>query len=88
MVEITIEEIAQDPLTYLDRTQIGESFVVLKAGKAIAQINPVQANPKMTLANAIAIVQEKMSIEELNTDSDEAWDNVRDFTPMSDEPRW
>jgi antitoxin (DNA-binding transcriptional repressor) of toxin-antitoxin stability system len=88
MVEITIEEIAQDPLAYFDRTQIGESFVVLKAGKAIAQINPVQANLKMTLANAIAIVQEKMSREELDPDSDEAWDDVRDRTPVSDEPRW
>jgi antitoxin (DNA-binding transcriptional repressor) of toxin-antitoxin stability system len=41
MVEITIEEIAKDPLTYLHRTHIGESFVVLQAGQPIAQINPI-----------------------------------------------
>jgi antitoxin (DNA-binding transcriptional repressor) of toxin-antitoxin stability system len=41
MVEITIEEIAKDPLTYLHRTHVGESFVVLQAGQPIAQINPI-----------------------------------------------
>jgi antitoxin (DNA-binding transcriptional repressor) of toxin-antitoxin stability system len=44
MVEITIEEIAQDPLSYLHRTQVGESFIVLQAGKPIAQINPILPN--------------------------------------------
>jgi antitoxin (DNA-binding transcriptional repressor) of toxin-antitoxin stability system len=41
MVEITIEEIAKDPISYLHRTQVGESFVVLQAGQPIAQINPI-----------------------------------------------
>ena len=86
MVEITIEELTQDPLTYFSRTQVGESFVVLKAGKPIAQINPIQS-PSMTLADAIAIVQEKMSAIELDPDFDDNWDNVRDRTPVSDEPR-
>jgi hypothetical protein len=30
MVEITIEELAENPLTYFSRIQVGESFVVLK----------------------------------------------------------
>jgi antitoxin (DNA-binding transcriptional repressor) of toxin-antitoxin stability system len=91
MVEITIEEIAKDPLTYLHRTQIGESFIVLQAGQPIAQINPIPTQPKMTLANAIAIIQEKMNAADLNHSPDKTWDdwdNVRDRTPVSDEPRW
>jgi antitoxin (DNA-binding transcriptional repressor) of toxin-antitoxin stability system len=73
MVEITIEEIAQDPLTYLHRTQIGESFIVMQAGKPIAQINPVQSQPQMTLANAIAILQDKIHTEALEINPDEIW---------------
>jgi antitoxin (DNA-binding transcriptional repressor) of toxin-antitoxin stability system len=88
MVEITIEEIAQDPLTYLHRTQIGESFIVLQAGKPIAQINPVQSQPQMTLANAIAILQDKIHTEALEINPDEIWKDVRDHTPAPDQPRW
>jgi antitoxin (DNA-binding transcriptional repressor) of toxin-antitoxin stability system len=88
MMEITIEELTQDPLTYLSRTQVGESFVVLKSGKPIAQINPVQSHPKMTLAEAITIIQTKVSAEELDPDFDNNWDNNRDRTPVSDQPRW
>jgi antitoxin (DNA-binding transcriptional repressor) of toxin-antitoxin stability system len=93
MVEITIDEITQDPLTYLNRVQVGESFVVLKSGAPIAQINPVQSRPKMTLANAIAlsnpaILQEKIHTEALDINSDEIWHDVRDRTPVSDELRW
>jgi antitoxin (DNA-binding transcriptional repressor) of toxin-antitoxin stability system len=84
MVEITIEELAENPLTYFSRIQVGESFVVLKAGKPIAQINPIQS-PSMTLADAIAIVQEKMSAE---SDPDfENWDDVRDRVAVSNESR-
>jgi antitoxin (DNA-binding transcriptional repressor) of toxin-antitoxin stability system len=87
MVEITIEELAQDPLAYLSRIQVGESFVVLNAGKPIAQITPVQ-EPSMTLAEVIAIVQEKMSDTELDPDFHDNWDDVRDRTPVPNEPRW
>jgi hypothetical protein len=48
MVEITIEEIAKDPISYFHRTQVGESFVVLQAGQAIAQINPILSNQTPT----------------------------------------
>jgi antitoxin (DNA-binding transcriptional repressor) of toxin-antitoxin stability system len=65
------------PLAYLSRTQVGESFVILKSGKPIAQISPVQSHPKMTLTDAITIVQTKMS-EELDSDFDNNWDNNRD----------
>jgi antitoxin (DNA-binding transcriptional repressor) of toxin-antitoxin stability system len=87
-VEITIEEIAKDPLTYLNRTQVGESFVILKAGQPIAQISPIPPTSKMTLAQAIATVQEKMSADASDTDLDNAWDAVRDCTPVPHEPRW
>jgi antitoxin (DNA-binding transcriptional repressor) of toxin-antitoxin stability system len=87
-VEITIEEIAKDPLTYLNRTQVGESFVILKAGQPIAQISPIPPASKMTLAQAIATVQEQMSADESDTDFDNDWDAVRDHTPIFHEPQW
>jgi antitoxin (DNA-binding transcriptional repressor) of toxin-antitoxin stability system len=88
-VEITIEEIAKDPLTYLNRTQVGESFVILKAGQPIAQISPIPPASKMTLVQAIATVQEQMSADESDTDFDNDWDAaVRDHTPIFHEPQW
>jgi antitoxin (DNA-binding transcriptional repressor) of toxin-antitoxin stability system len=42
MVEITIEEISEDFPAYLRRAEAGESFIVVAAGKAIAEIKPAQ----------------------------------------------
>ncbi|KAM3091281.1 type II toxin-antitoxin system Phd/YefM family antitoxin [Phormidesmis sp. 146-35] len=41
MVEITIEEMSEDLPMYLRRVEAGESFVVVAAGKAIAEIKPI-----------------------------------------------
>ncbi|BDI29062.1 hypothetical protein CCAX7_11130 [Capsulimonas corticalis] len=41
MTTVSIEEIQLDPATYLHRAQAGESFVVLEAGRQIAEITPV-----------------------------------------------
>jgi antitoxin (DNA-binding transcriptional repressor) of toxin-antitoxin stability system len=41
MTTVSIEEIKLDPAAYLHRAQAGESFVVLEAGRQIAEINPV-----------------------------------------------
>jgi antitoxin (DNA-binding transcriptional repressor) of toxin-antitoxin stability system len=54
MVEISIEEITQNPTLYLDRTEIGESFIILKAGQPIAQINPIVLSPLIPASPAAA----------------------------------
>lgn len=38
---ITEEEIKQDLLTYLRRVEMGEAFIIVKAGKPFAEITPV-----------------------------------------------
>ena len=40
MLIVTLEEITQDLSHYLDRTQAGETFVILQNGTAIAEIRP------------------------------------------------
>lgn len=41
MVQITLEEVSNNLLAYLQRVQAGESFVVVAAGKPIAEIKPL-----------------------------------------------
>ena len=40
MITVTLEEITQDLNRYLDRTQAGETFIILQNGTAIAEIRP------------------------------------------------
>jgi antitoxin (DNA-binding transcriptional repressor) of toxin-antitoxin stability system len=41
MVQITLEEVSNNLLAYLQRVQAGESFVVVAAGQPIAEIKPL-----------------------------------------------
>jgi antitoxin (DNA-binding transcriptional repressor) of toxin-antitoxin stability system len=43
MLNVTIEEMQRDPLTYLRRVEAGETLVVMKADKAIAELRPISA---------------------------------------------
>ena len=43
---VTEEEIEQDLLTYLRRVEAGEAFIIVKAGKPIAEIRPVLSASK------------------------------------------
>ena len=44
--------------------------------------------PKMTITDAIAELRRNMSPEELDPNAEDIWENVRDRTPVSGEPRW
>jgi hypothetical protein len=44
--------------------------------------------PTMTITDAIAELRRNMSPEELDPTADDIWENVRDRTPVSGEPRW
>jgi prevent-host-death family protein len=41
MVQVSINEIKQDLTDYLQRVEAGETIVIIKAGKPIAEIKPV-----------------------------------------------
>jgi divalent metal cation (Fe/Co/Zn/Cd) transporter len=43
--------------------------------------------PTMTITDAIAELRRNMSPEELDPSADDIWENVRDRTPVSGEPR-
>ena len=47
VVWVNAEEIKQDLLTYLQRVEAGETFVIIKAGKPVAEIKPVVSVPKL-----------------------------------------
>jgi hypothetical protein len=47
--------------------------------------NPSQ---KPTLADAIAQFRRNMSAEELDPNAEDIWQDVRDRTPVANEPRW
>jgi prevent-host-death family protein len=46
MVQINIEEIQQDFSDVLQRVEAGETLVILKAGKPLAEIKPLLATGK------------------------------------------
>lgn len=46
MVQITIDEMTHTPQTYLDLVEAGQTLVILKAGKPIAEVKPIVSNPQ------------------------------------------
>jgi antitoxin (DNA-binding transcriptional repressor) of toxin-antitoxin stability system len=45
MVQVNIDEIERDFSTYLQRVEDGEVFVIIKAGRPMAEIKPVHSLP-------------------------------------------
>jgi len=46
MVQVTLDEITHDPQTYLDLVEAGQTLVILKAGKPVAEIKPIVSGAK------------------------------------------
>jgi antitoxin (DNA-binding transcriptional repressor) of toxin-antitoxin stability system len=46
MIQISVEEIQSDLLTYLRRVEAGETLVIVRAGQPVAEIKPVASGPK------------------------------------------
>lgn len=42
----SVDEIQHDPLKYLSQVGAGESFVIVQADKAIAELRPITSSPK------------------------------------------
>ncbi len=41
MTQVNIEDIQRDPSKYLQRVEAGESLLILRAGKPVAEVNPI-----------------------------------------------
>lgn len=46
MQKVTVDEIQQDPLKYLNQVEAGESFIIIQADKEIAELKPIQNTNK------------------------------------------
>jgi antitoxin (DNA-binding transcriptional repressor) of toxin-antitoxin stability system len=46
MVQVTLDEITHDPQTYLNLVEAGETLVILKAGKPVAEVKPIVSSAK------------------------------------------
>ncbi|MBE9209158.1 type II toxin-antitoxin system Phd/YefM family antitoxin [Nostoc sp. LEGE 06077] len=47
MQKITVDEIQQNPLKYLNQVEAGESFIIIQADKEIAELKPIKSTKKM-----------------------------------------
>ncbi|ALF55791.1 prevent-host-death protein [Nostoc piscinale CENA21] len=43
MQKVTVDEIQQNPLKYLNLVKAGESFIIIQADKEIAELKPIQS---------------------------------------------
>ncbi|MBD2609832.1 type II toxin-antitoxin system Phd/YefM family antitoxin [Nostoc punctiforme FACHB-252] len=41
MQRVTVDEIQQNPLKYLNQVEAGESFIIVQADKPIAELKPI-----------------------------------------------
>ncbi len=41
MQRVTVDEIKRDPLKFINQVEAGESFVIVQADKAIAELKPI-----------------------------------------------
>jgi antitoxin (DNA-binding transcriptional repressor) of toxin-antitoxin stability system len=46
MLNVTVDEIQRDPSKYLRQVAAGETFVILQADKAIAELRPISLSGK------------------------------------------
>ena len=46
MQRVTVDDIKRDPLKYLNQVEAGESFVIVQADKAIAELKPITSTNK------------------------------------------
>jgi antitoxin (DNA-binding transcriptional repressor) of toxin-antitoxin stability system len=47
MLHVTVDEIQRDPSKYLRQVEAGETFVILQADQAIAELRPISSNKQL-----------------------------------------
>ena len=47
MLNVTFDEIQRDPVKYLRQVEAGESFTIVQADKAIAELRPIDSNKQL-----------------------------------------
>jgi antitoxin (DNA-binding transcriptional repressor) of toxin-antitoxin stability system len=59
MVNITVDEIQRDPSKYLLQVAAGETFLILQADKAIAELSPINSSKQYGLTQSQRAIQVK-----------------------------
>lgn len=83
---MTLKEILLQELETADDSVIAEIIDWVRSRKALTE--NAKASHKFTLAEAIAQFREQTIAEGIEIDPEEIWGDVRDRTPVSDQPRW
>jgi antitoxin (DNA-binding transcriptional repressor) of toxin-antitoxin stability system len=47
MLNVTVDEIQRDPSKYLRQVEAGETFMILQADKAIAELRPITSSKQL-----------------------------------------
>ena len=46
-INVKVDEIQRDPIKYLRQVEAGESFTIVQADKAIAELRPIDGNKQL-----------------------------------------
>lgn len=46
MLSVTVDEILRDPSKYMRQVEAGETFIIIQAEKAIAELRPISSSSK------------------------------------------
>ena len=47
MLNVTIDELQRDPLKYLHQVEAGETLIIVRSGKPIAELRPIASNKQL-----------------------------------------
>lgn len=47
MLHVTVDEIQRDPLKYLRQVEAGETLVIVRSNKAIAELRPITSSKQL-----------------------------------------
>jgi antitoxin (DNA-binding transcriptional repressor) of toxin-antitoxin stability system len=48
MLNVTVDEIQRDPLKYLRQVEAGETLVIVRSDKPIAELRPITSNKQLS----------------------------------------
>lgn len=83
MNKVTVEELSQNLMNYLQRAQAGESFAIFQADRAIAKISSAKSEGAIEAFDAF---RAKILSEGIDLESDEIFADIRDRTPTPEQP--
>ena len=85
---MTLKETVFHELESADDQLLEDLLQMIRRHRLSGRESRTTSKPKMTITDAIAELRRNLSAEDLDPNADDIWENVRDRTPVSGEPRW